>query len=75
MTINSKLINVDKLICLLERKLVLQNELDDNLTEEIEKLQISQNKNDNFVTKNTGIFFIKMKIEWLTFQHFIETIF
>ena len=57
MTINYKLINVDKLICLLERKLVLQNELDDNLTEEIEKLQISQNKNDNFVTKNTGILF------------------
>ena len=57
MTINSKLINVDKLICLLERKLVLQNELDDNLTEEIEKLQISQNKNNNFVMKNTGIFF------------------
>ena len=55
MTINSKLVNVDKLICLLERKLVLQNELDDNLTEEIEKLQISQNKNDDFVRKNTGI--------------------
>ena len=75
MTINSKLVNVDKLICLLERKLVLQNELDDNLTEEIEKLQISQNKNDDFVTKNTGIFFIKLKIDWLTLKHFIETIF
>ena len=57
MTINSKLVNVDKLICLLERKLVLQNELDDNLTEEIKKLQISQNKNDGFVTKATDIFF------------------
>ena len=56
MTINSKLINVEKLICLLERKLVLQNELDDNLTEEIEKLQISQTKNDDFVTKNAGYF-------------------
>ena len=61
MAINSKLINVDKLICLLERKFVLQNELDDNLKEEIEKFQISQTKNDEFVTKNIGIFFIKLK--------------
>ena len=56
MTINSKLINVDKLICLLERKLVLQNELDEQLSEEIEKLKISQTENDDFVKKNSGIF-------------------
>ena len=56
MTINSKLINVDKLICLLERKLVLQNELDKQLSEEIEKLKISQTENDDYVTKNSGIF-------------------
>ena len=62
MTLYSKPINVDEVICLLERKLFIQTNLVEQLTEKFDQFEISHNKDTNrrirrnadHITKSTG---------------------